>query len=138
MLLIRFKVYLRYYNIILLGDELGAKFVTFDELLRTSDFVVVACPLNKETAGLFDANAFGKMKITSVFVNISRGGVVVQDDLIAALRTNKIFAAGLDVMIPEPLPSDHPLLQLDNCGKLLDCFHPVLLHIKIYISLWKH
>lgn len=110
---------------------MGAKFVSFDELLRTSDFVVVACPLNKETTGLFDAKAFGKMKPTSVFVNISRGGVVVQDDLIDALRTNKIFAAGLDVMTPEPLPTDHPLLQLDNCGKRLDCVHPALLPIHI-------
>lgn len=82
--------------------------------------MVAACPLNKETSGLFDANAFGKMKPTSVFVNISRGGVVVQDDLITALRTDKIFAAGLDVTTPEPLPNDHPLLQLDNCGKFLN------------------
>lgn len=100
------------------GDELGAHFVSFDELLTTSDFVVVACPLTEETRHMFDEPAFAKMKRTSVFVNIARGDIVVQDALIAALRNGTIFSAGLDVMTPEPLPVDHPLLQLDNLGMI--------------------
>lgn len=61
--------------------------------------------------------AFGKMKSNAVFVNVARGGVVVQDDLIEALKNGTIFSAGLDVMTPEPLPFDHPLTKLPNCGK---------------------
>lgn len=57
------------------------------------------------------------MKPNSVFVNVARGGIVVQDDLIDALKNGTIFSAGLDVMTPEPLPSDHPLTLLENCGK---------------------
>lgn len=67
---------------------------------------------------MFNEAAFAKMKPTSVFVNIGRGGIVDQDALIAALRNGTIFSAGLDVMTPEPLPVDHPLLKLDNCGKI--------------------
>lgn len=100
------------------GDELGARFVSFDELLATSDFVIVSCPLTNETRHLFNEAAFAKMKPTSVFVNIARGDIVDQEALIAALRNGTIFAAGLDVMTPEPLPIDHPLLELDNLGIL--------------------
>lgn len=58
-----------------LGKQLGAEFVSFDELLRRSDFVFVACPLTAETENMFDRNAFEKMKRTSVFINIARGGL---------------------------------------------------------------
>nr|XP_033338407.1 glyoxylate reductase/hydroxypyruvate reductase-like [Megalopta genalis] len=96
------------------GDELGAHFVSLDELLEQSDFVVVAVPLTNETLGLFNANTFGKMKKTAVFVNVGRGKVVNTDALVAALRNQTIFAAGLDVTDPEPLPPDHELLKLPN------------------------
>lgn len=122
------------------GKELGATFVSFDELLHQSDFVFVCCPLSAETKHLFDKNAFGKMKRSSVFINIARGGkyqlfvhlitvclsrfclifflgVVQQDDLVDALKNGTIFAAGLDVMDPEPLPPNHILTQLPNCGE---------------------
>lgn len=95
---------------------MGATFVSLDELLNRSDFVIVSCPLTNETRNLFDKRAFAKMKATSVFVNIARGGIVVQDDLIEALKNGTIFAAGLDVMEPEPLPHDHPLATLNNVG----------------------
>lgn len=67
---------------------------------------------------MFDHRAFQKMKSSSVFVNIARGQIVVQDALIDALQNGKIFAAGLDAVYPEPLPAEHPLLKLQNCGKL--------------------
>ena len=51
------------------------------------------------------------MKSSAVFINTSRGGVVNQDDLIEALKTREIAMAGLDVMTPEPLPTDHPLTK---------------------------
>jgi len=94
---------------------LGVRYVSFDELLARSDFVIVTCALNDATRGLFDAAAFAKMKRNAIFVNASRGGTVDQSALAAALREGRIQAAGLDVMTPEPLPVDHELTALPNC-----------------------
>jgi glyoxylate reductase len=95
--------------------ELNATRVDLDKLLRESDYVSVHTDLNVETTGLFGAEQFGKMKRTTVFVNTSRGPVVDQGALAAALRKGTIFAAGLDVTDPEPLPPDHELFKLPNC-----------------------
>lgn len=95
--------------------ETGAERVPFDELLQKSDFVIVTCALTPDTKDLFDDKAFKKMKSNAIFVNTSRGGVVVQDALIDALKNKTILAAGLDVMTPEPLPLDSPLLKMKNC-----------------------
>jgi glyoxylate reductase len=89
--------------------------VDFETLLRESDFVSLHTPLNDETRGLMNATAFAKMKPTSVLVNTSRGPVVDQSALYDALLSKRIFAAALDVTVPEPLPTDSPLLTLDNC-----------------------
>ncbi len=89
--------------------------VDFDTLLRESDFVSLHTPLTDETRGLMNAAAFAKMKPTAVLVNTSRGPVVDQAALYAALKSNRIFAAALDVTVPEPLPTDNPLLTLENC-----------------------
>lgn len=99
------------------GKQLGAEFVPLDILVTESDFIIVACPLTEETKYMFHKGIFEQMKKKAVFVNISRGDVVKQNDLIDALKNRTIFAAGLDVMTPEPLPSDHELLKLPNCGK---------------------
>ena len=64
---------------------------------------------------MFDKNAYSQMKQTAVFINVSRGPVVNQDDLHEALVSGTIAAAGLDVTTPEPLPPSHPLYHLDNC-----------------------
>lgn len=98
------------------GKKINAKFVSFDELLAQSDYIFVACPLTPETKHMFNADAFDKMKNTSILVNVARGGVVDQEALYDALTSGKIFAAGLDVMTPEPLPADHALMSLPNCG----------------------
>ena len=92
----------------------GATYVTFDELLAQSDFVILCCPLTDETRGLIDANALAKMKPTAILINISRGPVVDTAALTQALQSRLIYAAGLDVTDPEPLPRNHPLLKLDN------------------------
>lgn len=97
------------------AKKYNAKFVTLDDLLSKSDFVFACVPLTKETTNMFDLTKFKTMKPTSIFVNISRGPVVQQEDLIQALKERIIFAAGLDVMTPEPLPTDHEFLKLDNC-----------------------
>nr|XP_024218323.1 glyoxylate reductase/hydroxypyruvate reductase [Halyomorpha halys] len=97
------------------GDQLGAEFVDFDSLLRQSDFVIVTCPLTPETQGIFTAEKFSLMKRSAIFINSARGGIVDQEALIHALKNKIIAAAGLDVMTPEPLPKNHPLMKLDNC-----------------------
>ncbi|XP_066958505.1 glyoxylate reductase/hydroxypyruvate reductase-like isoform X3 [Macrobrachium rosenbergii] len=97
------------------GTELGALYVSFDELLRESDFIVITCALTDETREIFDDEAFAKMKKSAIIVNIARGGVIKQEALIKALKTSQIRAAGLDVMTPEPLPTDHELIGTPNC-----------------------
>lgn len=95
--------------------ELGARQVDFDTLLRESDFVSVHTDLNETTKGMFNRSAFEKMKPTAVFINSARGPLHVQPDLYEALKSGTIFAAGLDVTDPEPIPVDDPLLSLPNC-----------------------
>jgi glyoxylate reductase len=95
--------------------ELKATRVALDELLAESDFVSVHADLNPTTKGLFGREQFGKMKRSAVFVNTSRGPLVDQVALAEALRGGTIFAAGLDVTDPEPLPPDHELYSLPNC-----------------------
>jgi glyoxylate reductase len=95
--------------------ELGATRVEMDELLRASDFISLHVNLTDETHHLIDADALRAMKTTAVLVNTSRGPVIDPDALTDALRDGQIFAAGLDVTEPEPLPSDHPLVSLPNC-----------------------
>jgi len=95
--------------------EDGAEFLPFEQLLKVSDFVLVTCAFSPELHHLFNTNTFDMMKTSSILINTSRGGIINQDDLVTALKEGKIFAAGLDVMTPEPLPTDHPLTQLNNC-----------------------
>lgn len=97
------------------AKDIGAEFVSFDSLLEKSDFVLGCCSLTEDNKELFNKTAFQKMKKTAVFINTSRGGLVNQTDLYAALSTGQIAAAGLDVTSPEPLPTDNPLLTLQNC-----------------------
>jgi glyoxylate reductase len=94
--------------------DLGARQVDLETLLRRSDFVSVHTDLNDTTRGLFNAARFRLMKPTAVFVNTARGPIVVEKDLIEALRTGVIFAAGLDVTDPEPPAADAELLRLPN------------------------
>ncbi|PJF48164.1 MAG: D-glycerate dehydrogenase [Chloroflexi bacterium] len=93
---------------------LGAEYRAFDDLLRESDFVVMTAPLTDETRGLFGAREFALMKDTAVFVNVARGGVVKEADLVEALKRGRPWAAGLDVFEVEPTPKDNPLFELPN------------------------
>ena len=82
--------------------------------LSEFDWVVLAVPSTAETVGMIGADELAAMRDNAVLVNIARGDVVDQPALIAALEQKSIEAALLDVTDPEPLPSDHPLWQLDN------------------------
>lgn len=95
--------------------ELGGQHMPLEQVLRESDFISLHVPLSDATRHLIDADALRLMKPTSVLVNTARGEVIDQQALIEALRTNQIFATGLDVCDPEPLPPDSPLLELRNC-----------------------
>ncbi|KAM9838535.1 putative 2-ketogluconate reductase [Aulostomus maculatus] len=85
-----------------------------DDLLRSSDFVVLVVNLTPETTGLISRRELSLMKPTATLVNVSRGLVVDQDALVEALQSGTIGAAALDVTHPEPLPREHPLLGLPN------------------------
>ncbi|HEY3310890.1 MAG TPA: D-glycerate dehydrogenase [Anaerolineales bacterium] len=90
-------------------------YCSLDELLRTSDFVSLHCPLSEQTRSLIDETALKKMKGGAVLVNTARGPIVSSDALVRALRENWIGWAALDVTDPEPLPPEHPLYDLPNC-----------------------
>ena len=92
----------------------GARLVSKDELLETSDFVTIHLVLSERTRGLLGAADLAKMKKTAILVNTSRGPIVDEAALIAALKAGTIAHAGLDVYDKEPLPKGHPLTQLDN------------------------
>uniref|UniRef100_A0A2P2I0K2 Glyoxylate reductase/hydroxypyruvate reductase n=1 Tax=Hirondellea gigas TaxID=1518452 RepID=A0A2P2I0K2_9CRUS len=96
----------------------SAEFVSFDALLKESDFIVVTAALNDATRGKFDKKSFVNMKKTAIFINTSRGAMVDQEALVWALKEGEIRAAGLDVMMPEPLPPNHVLTTLPNCTLL--------------------
>ena len=84
------------------------------DLIPQADVVVLACPLTKETKGMFAASQFAAMKKSAYFINIARGGLVDQPAMLDVLKKNAIAGAGLDVTDPEPLPDKHPLWSMTN------------------------
>jgi lactate dehydrogenase-like 2-hydroxyacid dehydrogenase len=94
--------------------ELGATFATLPGLLADSDFVSVHAPLTPQTRHLIDASALARMKPGAILVNTSRGGLVDQAALLAALDAGRLRVAALDVTDPEPLPPGHPLVGRDD------------------------
>ncbi|ALU88560.1 D-isomer specific 2-hydroxyacid dehydrogenase protein [Herbaspirillum rubrisubalbicans M1] len=94
--------------------ELGARYVSRDALLSQADFVCLMLPLTPATERMFGAREFGLMKRSAIFINASRGRIVDETALIAALQENTIYGAGLDVFEVEPLPVSSPLLRLPN------------------------
>jgi len=94
--------------------ELGAKYVSFEELLQQSDVISVHANLNEENQGIFNKSSFEKMKPTAIFINTARGGLHNETDLIAALEAGTIGGAGLDVTNPEPMDKNNPLLEMQN------------------------
>lgn len=112
-----FGMRILYFDVVRRGDlehELGAKFASLDELLSGSDFVTIHTDLNPGTHHLIDSKRIRLMKRNCILVNAARGPIVDTTALYRALRDKRIKGAALDVTEPEPLPSDHPLLTLDN------------------------
>ncbi|WP_058307212.1 D-2-hydroxyacid dehydrogenase [Gracilibacillus massiliensis] len=84
------------------------------QVLPQCDYVVVTLPLTNQTREMFAASQFNQMKKSAFFINIGRGAIVREQNLIEALQDNKIAGAGLDVFATEPLPDDSPLWKMEN------------------------
>jgi phosphoglycerate dehydrogenase-like enzyme len=95
--------------------EAGVEFAgSKEDLLKAADFVSIHVVLSPRTRGLIGAKELGLMKPTAYIVNTSRGPIIDEAALLAALKESRIAGAGLDVFDVEPLPTDHPLRRLDN------------------------
>jgi glyoxylate reductase len=98
-----------------LEKELGLVYAPLEDLLAQSDFVSLHCPLNEETHHLIGEEALRQMDASAMLINAARGPIVDTEALMRALRDGWIAGAALDVTDPEPLPANHPLLNLSNC-----------------------
>lgn len=96
------------------AQQLNVSPVSFQELLAQSDYISIHCPLTQETHHLFDRQIFEQMKPTVIFINTARGAIVKEEDMVAFLREHEFAMAGIDVTETEPVPTDHPLLKLNN------------------------
>lgn len=92
-----------------------AKYVDLDTLLSSSDVIALHCPLFPSTKGIINKDSIHKMKDGVIIINNSRGPLIVEEDLTAALQSGKVAAAGLDVVSTEPIRADNPLLNAPNC-----------------------
>jgi gluconate 2-dehydrogenase len=112
-----FEMDVRYYNRSRNEDaerKFGASYMQLEELLQTSDFIVLMTPLTAETTRLIGQDRFRLMKRSAIFINASRGQTVDEAALIEALQDGTIRAAGLDVFEQEPVAADNPLLRMPN------------------------
>lgn len=98
-----------------LEKELGLVYAPLEDLLAQSNFVSLHCPLNEETHHLIGEEALRQMDASTMLINAARGPIVDTEALMRALRDGWIAGAALDVTDPEPLPANHPLLNLFNC-----------------------
>jgi phosphoglycerate dehydrogenase-like enzyme len=112
-----FKCKILAYDPVAPGEKMRAddvEPVSLDELYARSDVVSLHCPSTEATRYMINASSIGKMKQGVIFINISRGTLVRTEDLVAALRSGHISAAGLDVTDPEPISPESPLLAMPN------------------------
>lgn len=95
-------------------EQLSIRYAELEQLLRTSDFIVLLTPLKNDTYHMIDHKEFDMMKRTAIFINASRGQNINEKALIEALKQGKIYGAGLDVFESEPIEEGNPLLELPN------------------------
>jgi len=108
-----------YYSTSGRNSQEGYERVELDTLLAESDIVSVHAPLDANTQGLMNKEAFAKMKKTAIFLNLGRGPIVVEEDLAKALESGQIAAAGLDVLAVEPMSRENPLLHIKDSNRLI-------------------
>lgn len=92
-----------------------AEYVDFNTLLSTSDVIALHCPLTPENQNLICRETIAKMKDGVIILNNSRGPLINEGDLAEALNSGKVYAAGLDVVVKEPISDENPLLKAKNC-----------------------
>lgn len=92
----------------------GIEFLPLDEVFKRSDFLTLHCPLNASTSGIINKDTLKLMKSTAFLVNTSRGGVIVEEDLVEALENGTISGAAVDVLDVEPMYENHPYLKAPN------------------------
>lgn len=111
--------------------------VEFVELLGRSDIISVHAPLNENTRGLMDREAFSHMKREAIFLNLGRGPIVSEDALAEALENGTIRAAGLDVLSKEPMSPDNPLRRIKDSDRLLITPHIAWASVEARVRLMK-
>ncbi|WP_018343817.1 NAD(P)-dependent oxidoreductase [Cytophaga aurantiaca] len=114
-----FNMQVQYYSTSGKNMDAGYSSVSLEALLKTSDVVSIHAPLNPQTNQLISAKQLAMMKSDAILINVGRGGIVVEADLVHALEEKQIHAAALDVFEQEPLPLHSPLLQLQDHGQLI-------------------
>jgi phosphoglycerate dehydrogenase-like enzyme len=97
-----------------MANQLGVQLITLDELLQTSDFVSIHCPLTEQTRGLIGRQEIGLMKPTTYLLNTARGGIVDEDALYDGLKSGKLAGAALDCFAEEPVTKPHRFGELEN------------------------
>jgi len=95
-------------------QETGVEMVALEELVSRADFISINCDLNPTSRHLVNADLIAKMKPTAVIINTARGPIIDQPALVSALKNGRIAGAGLDVFEDEPIPTDSPLLEMDQ------------------------
>lgn len=93
--------------------------VDLDTLLAESDIISLHAPLNAATENFMNLDKFKKMKSSAILINVARGPLVNERDLVTALKEGMIAGAGLDVISVEPMKADNPLLEVQDSGKLI-------------------
>lgn len=96
------------------GHPNYVKFVSLEKLLKESDIISVHCNVNDTSRGMFNREFFSKMKYGAYFINTARGELVIEEDLVESLKTEKLAGAALDVTVKEPIPSNSILLEAPN------------------------
>jgi glycerate dehydrogenase len=97
------------------SEHRPAAWVELDELFARADVISLHCPLNESTAGLVNRERLRLVKPAALLINTSRGGLIVEEDLAAALNEGRLAGAAVDVVSHEPIKPDNPLLRARNC-----------------------
>lgn len=95
-------------------EVIGFDLDAVEAALSRTDYLMLACPLTETTRNLIDAEALERLPPSAIIVNVARGGVIDTEALLAAIQSNDLRGAALDVTDPEPLPPDHPLWDYEN------------------------
>ncbi len=93
----------------------NCRYVSKEEIFEKSDVISLHCPQFPETVGMINKETIAKMKDGVIIINTARGPLINEQDLADALKSGKVYAAGLDVLCSEPMDKDNPLRELENC-----------------------